>query len=320
MAVLKERSNSVRQMLQHREHELAQLVDRVKSAKDIAARYLREYHQAQAELDEDNPVSQEWIGTDKTIQDLDNEIDATKNRIELLQGGNPGAIQAFDARALEIAKLTDRVANFDADLEKISEKIATIRAQWEPELDGIVAKISEAFTFNFQKIKCAGEVTVVKDEDDFSKWELQLKAKFRYVCTFDKLVYIHTNACYSENEQMTIIDNHRQSGGERAVSTIFYLMALQSLARSPFRVVDEINQGMDQRNERIVHSRMVDIACNGDTSQYFLVTPKLLNGLKYHEKMVVHCIYSSETMPADNTGMDLASLANIALRVAGKVM
>jgi chromosome segregation ATPase len=124
----------------------------------------------------------------------------------------------------------------------------------------------------------------------------------------------------SEEEPMSIIDNHRQSGGERAVSTIFYLMALQSLARSPFRVVDEINQGMDQRNERIVHGRMVDIACNGDTSQYFLVTPKLLNGLKYHPKMVVHCIYSSETMPADNKGLDLGSLADLALRVAGKVM
>ena len=57
---------------------------------------------------------------------------------------------------------------------------------------------------------------------------------------------------YRENEQLSVLDSHRQSGGERAVSTIFYLMALQSLARAPFRVVDEINQGMDPRNERQV--------------------------------------------------------------------
>lgn len=38
-------------------------------------------------------------------------------------------------------------------------------------------------------------------------------------------------------------------------------MSLQSLTRSPFRVVDEINQGMDPRNERLVHKRMVAIAC-----------------------------------------------------------
>ncbi len=89
-------------------------------------------------------------------------------------------------------------------------------------------------------------------------------------------------------------------------------MALQSLARAPFRVVDEINQGMDPRNERIVHERMVDIACQerrpplssdddaeggGGGSQYFLITPKLLHGLKYHHRMKIHCIASGEYMP-----------------------
>lgn len=88
-------------------------------------------------------------------------------------------------------------------------------------------------------------------------------------------------------------------------------MALQSLAPAPFRVVDEINQGMDPRNERMVHERMIDVACrelrqgsesNGDTggrgSQYFLITPKLLHGLEYHRRMKIHCIASGEYMPA----------------------
>jgi len=34
-----------------------------------------------------------------------------------------------------------------------------------------------------------------------------------------------------------------QSGGERSVSTIMLLMALQDMVKPPFRVVDEINQG-----------------------------------------------------------------------------
>lgn len=56
--------------------------------------------------------------------------------------------------------------------------------------------------------------------------------------------------------------------------------------RSPFRVVDEIDQG-NPRNERMVHSRMVvhtrlirlrtvDIACVEHTSQYFLITSRSL--------------------------------------------
>lgn len=113
---------------------------------------------------------------------------------------------------------------------------------------------------------------------------------------------------------MSILDNHRQSGGERAVSTIFYLMALQGLARSPFRVVDEINQGMDPRNERMVHERMVDIACHERTSQYFLITPKLLSNLKFHPKMKVHCIASGEHMPSQQGTLDLGKLAQVAMR------
>jgi hypothetical protein len=117
-----------------------------------------------------------------------------------------------------------------------------------------------------------------------------------------------------ENETLQILDQHRQSGGERSVSTIFYLMSLQSLARAPFRVVDEINQGMDPRNERMVHERMVEIACREHTSQYFLITPKLLTGLRYDRRMKMLCIQSGEYMPEDHKKTDVRRI--IAIRRA----
>ena len=151
-----------------------------------------------------------------------------------------------------------------------------------------------------------------------------------------------TDSVLRESEPLTTLDSHRQSGGERAVSTIFYLMSLQTLTRSPFRVVDEINQGMDPRNERLVHKRMVGIACgmldgvvqqtqssengNGNNnddddeetkntddarqsgrsggSQYFLITPKLLHNLTYERGMRVLCIASGEYMPSDRSRVD----------------
>ncbi len=39
------------------------------------------------------------------------------------------------------------------------------------------------------------------------------------------------------------------------MSTILYLIALQDVTVTPFRVVDEINQGMDPINERKVGRR-----------------------------------------------------------------
>lgn len=74
---------------------------------------------------------------------------------------------------------------------------------------------------------------------------------------------------------------------------------------------------MDPRNERMVHERMVDIACQERTSQYFLVTPKLLPNLKFHEKMKVHVINSGEHVPEVRTGggWDFRNMAKVALRV-----
>lgn len=127
-------------------------------------------------------------------------------------------------------------------------------------------------------------------------------------CAFDSQ---DANSKCRENETLQLLDARRQSGGERSVSTIFFLMALQALAQAPFRVVDEINQGMDPRNERMVHERMVEIACKEHTSQYFLITPKLLTNLRYDRRMKVMCIASGQHMPDDYKKLDISRIIGI---------
>lgn len=220
----------------------------------------------------------------QTPAELESEIESAGAALELVHEGNPNAITEFEARQRSIDALTAKLAAATTKLGDLEAGIGEIRSKWEPELDALIAAISEAFSHSFSKIGCAGQVGVFKDGADFDNWAVQIQVKFR------------------ENEPLALLTAHRQSGGERAVSTIFYLMSLQSLARAPFRVVDEINQGMDPRNERVVHERMVDIACKEHTSQYFLITPKLLWGLRYHERMRVLCIASGEFMPGEEEG------------------
>lgn len=105
-------------------------------------------------------------------------------------------------------------------------------------------------------ISCAGDVELYEDED-FTKYELRLKVKFR------------------DDEELTQLTKFHQSGGERAVTTIIYLLALQELTPVPFRVVDEINQGMDASNERKIFDRMVRASQKENAPQVFLLTPKV---------------------------------------------
>ena len=47
---------------------------------------------------------------------------------------------------------------------------------------------------------------------------------------------------FRDAEPLRELNQYHQSGGERSVSTVLYMMALQELAKCPFRCVDEINQ------------------------------------------------------------------------------
>jgi chromosome segregation ATPase len=87
-------------------------------------------------------------------------------------------------------------------------------------------------------------------------------------------------------------------------------MSLMEQARSPFALVDEINQGMDARAERLVHNQLVGVTCNSDVGQYFLITPKLLPNLDYHPRMKVLCVYNGEWLPEEADKGDLMGKLN----------
>lgn len=77
---------------------------------------------------------------------------------------------------------------------------------------------------------------------------------------------------------------------------------LQHVTVTPFRVVDEINQGMDRVNERKVFIQMVDAACRPGTPQCFMFTPKLLPDLPYTYDVMPMTIFNglhNEELTAD---------------------
>jgi structural maintenance of chromosomes protein 5 len=199
----------------------------------------------------------------ETETELEAQLEEEQNTLRANQQQNTvGVLEAFEKRAKDIAEIEDRMTNRQSLIEAKAAEIQEKRAMWEPHLDKMVRRVSAAFSDAFESIGCAGEVILSKsgdagkpETDDFEKWQLHIKVKFR------------------ETEELQQLTAQRQSGGERSVSTIFFLMALQEMARAPFRVVDEINQGMDPRNERLVHKRMVETACKDGTSQY--VSPSL---------------------------------------------
>lgn len=211
------------------------------------------------------------------LQHITDLIDKLNSEISMVNH-DESAIMILQQAEKELKKLSRSLPNQLAHLANIRDSVKEKRDVLEPKLDEVVQRVSQRFARLFVGVGSAGAVNLEKPTL-FSEWKLEIMVKFR------------------DNATLKRLDSHTQSGGERAVSTVLYMIALQEFTTAPFRVVDEINQGMDTRNERIVHKAMVENACAENTSQYFLITPKLLTGLYYHEKMKIHCVMAGAWIP-----------------------
>uniref|UniRef100_A0A452V9I9 Structural maintenance of chromosomes protein 5 n=1 Tax=Ursus maritimus TaxID=29073 RepID=A0A452V9I9_URSMA len=218
-----------------------------------------------------------------TLDEIDALLTEERSRASCFTGLNPTVVEEYTKREEEIEQLTEELKIKKVELDKYKENISQVKERWLNPLKELVEKINEKFSNFFSSMQCAGEVDLhTENEEDYDKYGIRIRVKFR------------------SSTQLHELTPHHQSGGERSVSTMLYLMALQELNRCPFRVVDEINQGMDPINERRVFEMVVNTACKENTSQYFFITPKLLQNLPYSEKMTVLFVYNGPHMLEPN--------------------
>jgi len=162
-------------------------------------------------------------------------------------------------------------------LNGLLNSIKDIQGAWQEKLNELVEEINQSFSRNFKEIQCQGEV-VLERPDDIAAWAIDIRVKFR-----------------SDAAQRTL-NARLQSGGERSVATMLYLIALQSLTSCPFRLVDAINQAMDQTNERMIFDVVAAAACRPNLPQYFLITPKLLPDLNFRPEMTILNVFNGSWM------------------------
>jgi chromosome segregation ATPase len=253
------------------------------AVKDKAKQLLQVVTRVRQEMSDAQQAEIATLVQGKSLQEIQDLITAETARAEMNLHTDPRIVQQYDTLMQEVNASKATRQEKEHKLQRLKDKMHATKTKWERQLGQLVDVINTNFSTAFAGIGCAGEVRLTP-HDDYDKWGIDILVKFR------------------ETEQLTVLDAQRQSGGERSVSTILYMMSLQEIARTPFRVVDEINQGMDPRNERIIHRLMTDVACRDATPQYFLITPKLLSGLEYNDKMTVLCIYNGEWLP---DGLDL---------------
>ena len=170
---------------------------------------------------------------------------------------------------------------------------------WKSRIKDMARRINDRFQYFFSEISksggyaCAGEVALTLQkralvatgagddeeddeqevDEDIASASMEIKVKFR------------------QEQKLLPLDPSVHSGGERSITTFLYMLALQEMSAVPFRVVDEINQGMDPDKERLAFYRLGEVSSKA-RSQYFLATPKLLPGLLFPKDATILFVFN----------------------------
>ncbi|KAF7836079.1 structural maintenance of chromosomes protein 5 isoform X2 [Senna tora] len=184
-----------------------------------------------------------------TIEELEAAIQDTTAQANSILFVNHNVLEQFESREHQIKALATKLEADKTEVRRCLAEVDTLKGTWLPTLRNLVTQINETFSRNFQEMAVAGEVSLDERDMDFDQFGILIKVKFR------------------ATGQLQVLSAHHQSGGERSVSTILYLVSLQDLTNCPFRVVDEINQGMDPINERKMFQQLVRAASQPNTPQ-----------------------------------------------------
>jgi len=250
----------------------------------------------------DTPLKAELDELTSDLLELEANLDEAIAKVNAVHD-NPEVLRRYEEQRMDIERIKLQLENMNYSKDLKRNEIRALRDPWEVSLTTAMHEVNDLFSNYMKELGCAGEVRISQGSADFENdvrsvntrsgenlgnfkdWGIQIRVKFR------------------EKSDLQTLSAQIHSGGERSVSTIMYLMALQDKMVSPFRCVDEINQGLDERNERLVFRRIVEnstkppINARDPTShsgQYFLITPKLLPNLTdmENDNVTVLCVFN----------------------------
>lgn len=154
----------------------------------------------------------------------------------------------LDQKKRELAQVVAKQDEFHRNQSRSEAVIAERKQRWINSLTSQVAHVSGRFQKSMARLRIQAYVQLCKpeeDQHDFKRWGLQMCAAFR------------------TGIEPQPVNAHTNSGGERALCTMMFLLALQRSTPCPFRVIDEINQGMDKAFERQVMTQVMHACAPG---------------------------------------------------------
>lgn len=176
---------------------------------------------------------QQPIPSEETLK---RTIRGCENEIEALGKVNMNSIDEYDEKKARYDRLVDEVKKLNDQIDELVALMEDLNSKKKGLFMDVYNGVSENFKTIFAEISGGGEASMtLEDEDDPFKGGLYINAKPRN----GKLLKLEA-----------------LSGGEKSLTALAFIFAIQEHQPSPFYVLDEVDMFLDSVNAEIVAERI----------------------------------------------------------------
>jgi chromosome segregation protein len=197
----------------------------------------------------ENPVEVAAADQVPPMEDLKRELRNAEASLDRMGAVNMTALEQYDAQANRAKELKEEVAHLNAQKDDLTGLVAEIQTRKKAALMEVFTAINENFRAVYAQISVGGTAYMeLENEADPFQGGLILKAQppGKKVLRLDAL-----------------------SGGEKSLTSMAFIFALQRYDPSPFYYFDEVDQNLDAVNSELL-SRMIKE--NAKFAQFIVVS------------------------------------------------
>jgi len=212
-----------------------------------------------AELDKMAPELEKAGARMETLRqpyEVSEELKLVSAHIQKMQDVPDDAEKIYNDYSGNIEELKVKLAQLQENKKSMLAELGSRKGVWKNAMEDLVESVDPAY----QSVLSAADATgfiKFEEADAIEEAGLDLYVGFR-------------------GGAPTTLDPFTQSGGERSVALMSFILSLQARIVSPLRAMDEFDIHMDPKNREAMFKMILSQMKQREASQYIVITPSIL--------------------------------------------
>lgn len=218
----------------------------------------------------------EPIQTPRKIFDVMLEIGAVEEQMRPLASISEDVEQMYSSYAKVYGELRQKADQVALSRKEVLTELDKRLSRWREVLTLFLEQMTRRYNEILTTVGATGAIRVISSRE-IDKSGLEILVGFK-------------------GNKPTPLDAFTQSGGERSIAMMAFLLALQQHITSPFRAIDEFDVHMDPKNREIITNLIMSSSQSMKEGQYVAITPGQINATGSSHVIVVQNVQGTSVV------------------------